>query len=107
VEVERLSFVLLRRPPDAPDYPAERREEIQEQHLAHLAELHERGVLLLAGPFDDQPDESLRGLCVFTTSVDETRGLMARDPAVLAGRLAADVMSWWTARGSLPASESS
>ncbi len=107
MELERYTFVLLRRPPDAPDYPAERLDQIQEQHLAHLGELHARGVLLLAGPFEDQPDESLRGLCVFTTSLDETRELMANDPAVRAGRLAADVMSWWTARGSLPASGSS
>jgi Uncharacterized protein conserved in bacteria len=81
--------------------------EIQEQHLAHLAELHERGVLLLAGPFGDQPDESLRGLCVMTTSVSETRALMANDPAVKAGRLVPEVMCWWTAPGSLPASGSS
>ena len=93
--------------PDAPGYPEARLDEIQAQHLAHLAELHARGVLLLAWPFDDQPDETLRGLCVFTTGVDETRELMARDPAVLAGRLAPEVMSWWTARGSLPASGSS
>jgi hypothetical protein len=59
-------------------------------------------VLLLAGPFADQPDESLRGLCVFTTSIAETRALMSEDPAVVAGRLVADVMSWWTLRGSLP-----
>ena len=70
MELERYTFVLLRRPPDAPDYPEERLDEIQEQHLAHLAELHERGVLLLAGPFGDQPDESLRGLCVLTTGVE-------------------------------------
>ena len=107
MELERYTFVLLRRPPDAPDYPEARLDEIQEQHLAHLAELHERGVLLLAGPFGDQPDEALRGLCVFTTGVGETRQLMARDPAVLAGRLAPEVMSWWTAPGSLPASGSS
>jgi uncharacterized protein YciI len=107
IDLERYTFVLLRRPADAPDYPEERLDEIQKQHLAHLAELRECGVLLLAGPFGDQPDESLRGLCVLTTGVDETRELMARDPAVLAGRLAADVMSWWTARGSLPASGSS
>jgi uncharacterized protein YciI len=107
MDLERYTFVLLRRPPDATDYPEERLNEIQEQHLAHLGELHRRGVLLLAGPFDDQPDESLRGLCVLTTGVDETRELMARDPAVLAGRLVVDVMSWWTARGSLPASGSS
>jgi uncharacterized protein len=107
VELERYTFVLLRRPPDAPDYTDERLDEIQEQHLAHLAELGERGVLLLAGPFADRPDESLRGMCVLTTSLDETRQVMARDPAVVAGRMVADVMSWWMSRGSLPASGSS
>ena len=73
--------------------PEERLDEIQEQHLAHLADLHERGVLLLAGPFGDQPDESLRGLCVMTTGVSETRALMANDPAVKAGRLVPEVMT--------------
>ena len=48
MELERFTFVLLRRPADAPEYPDERLDEIQEQHLAHLAELRERGVLLLA-----------------------------------------------------------
>jgi uncharacterized protein YciI len=102
VELERYTFVLLRRPPNAPDYTEERLDEIQQQHLGHLQELRERGVLLLSGPLGDQPDESLRGLCVLTTGVEETRELMAQDPAVLAGRLVADVMSWWTAPGSLP-----
>ena len=107
VELERYTFVLLRRPPDAPDYPEERLNEIQREHLAHLGELHRRGVLLLSGPFGDQPDASLRGLCVLTTGIEETRELMANDPAVRAGRLVADVMSWWTAAGSLPKSASS
>jgi len=107
VELERYTFVLLRRPPDEPDFTDERLNEIQEQHLAHLAELHKRGVLLLAGPFGDRPDESLRGMCVLTTGLDETRQVMARDPAVVARRMVADVMSWWTPRGSLPASGSS
>jgi uncharacterized protein YciI len=107
VELERYSFVLLRRPANAPDYPEERLDELQEQHLAHLASLHERGVLVLAGPFGDRTDESLRGLCVFRLSLEETREVMARDPSVRAGRMTPDVMSWWTARGSLPASGSS
>jgi hypothetical protein len=107
VELERYTFVLLRRPRDAPDYAEERLGEIQEQHLAHLHELHERGMLLLSGPFDDQPDESLRGLCVFRVGLEEARELMANDPAVVAGRLAPEVMSWWTRPGSLPASGSS
>ena len=107
MELKRYTFVLLRRPPNAPDYPEERLDQIQEQHLAHLGQLRERGVLLLSGPFGDQPDESWRGLCVLTTSIDESRELMSQDPAVLAGRLVPDVLSWWTPRGSLPASGSS
>ena len=105
MDLERYSFVLLRRPPDAPDYAEERRDELQEQHLAHLASLRERGVLLLAGPFGDRPDESLRGLCVLNTSLEETRELMSQDPSVVAGWLSPLVMSWWTLRGSLPASD--
>ena len=107
MDLERFSFVLLRRPDDAPDYPEARLDELQEQHLAHLASLHARGVLVLAGPFGDRTDESLRGFCVFRLSLEETREVMAQDPSVRAGRMTPDVMSWWTARGSLPASESS
>jgi uncharacterized protein YciI len=106
VELERYSFVLLRRPPDAPDYPEARLDELQEQHIAHLASLHERGVLLLAGPFGDRTDESLRGLCIFRLGLEETRDVMSQDPSVRAGRMTPDVMSWWTAPGSLPASAS-
>ena len=107
MNLERFTFVLLRRPAGAPDYPEERLQEIQQQHLAHLGELHERGVLLLSGPFDDQPDESLRGLCVLSLGIDEARAEMEHDPAVRAGRLVADVMSWWTHAGSLRPSGSS
>jgi uncharacterized protein YciI len=99
MDLERFSFVLLRRPPDAPDLAEERLNEIQQQHLAHLDSLGERGVLLLAGPFDDQLDESLRGFCLFDAPLEEARAVMANDPAVRAGRLAADVMSWWTPTG--------
>jgi uncharacterized protein YciI len=105
-DLERFSFVLLRRPDDAREYTDERLEELQEQHIAHLSSLHERGVLLLAGPFGDRTDESLRGLCILSTSLEETRELMAHDPSVLAGRMAPDVMSFWTLPGSLPASAS-
>ena len=81
MDLERYTFVLLRRPADAPDYPDERLDELQEQHLAHLQSLRDRGVLLLAGPFRDQPDVSLRGLCLLA-SLEETRALMADDPSV-------------------------
>jgi len=101
VELESFTFVLLRRPPDAPAHPEEQLAEIQAGHLANLARLRERGLLLLAGPFSDQPDESLRGLCIFRCGLEETRSLMAADPAVQAGRLVADVMTWSTPAGAL------
>ncbi len=107
MDLERFTFVLRRRPADAPDYPDERRDELQEQHLAHLPSLRDRGVLLLAGPIRDQSDESLRGLCVLTTSLEETRAPPADDPSVRARRLAPEITSWLTHRGSLPGSESS
>ena len=106
MDLESFTFVLLRRPTDAPDFPEERLDELQEHHLAHLQSLRDRGALLLAGPFRDQPDESLRGLCVLTTSLEETRALMADDPSVRARWLAPEIMSWLTYRGSLPTSDS-
>jgi uncharacterized protein YciI len=74
---------------------------LQEQHLAYLDDLAAQGKLVGAGPFSDQPDESLRGLCFYGTSVEEARTLAAQDPSVRAGRLTVDVMTWWTRKGSV------
>ena len=95
------AFVLLRRPANAPDLPDAELDRIQEQHLAHLAAMATAGKLVGAGPFSDQDDESLRGLCFYATSVEEARELAGRDPAVHAGRLEVDVMTWWTKEGSV------
>ena len=101
MELDRLTLVLLRRPVDAPDYPPERLDEIQRQHLAHLDSLYRQGALAAAGPFGDQSDESLRGLCLFRTGIEETRALVAQDPAVRAGRLELDVLTWYHPKGSV------
>lgn len=101
MDVERYTFVLLRRPADAPALPEEELEAIQAEHLAYLAAMKKRGVLAVAGPFDDQPDEAWRGFCLYVTELEETRALADGDPAVQAGRLAVDVFSWWTAKGAV------
>ena len=100
-ELESLTLVLLRRPPDAPDLPEERLDEIQAQHLAHLREMADRGALVASGPFGDQPDESLRGMCLYRTDLEETRRLAERDPAVRARRLAVDILTWWFPAGTV------
>jgi uncharacterized protein YciI len=107
VELESFAFVLLRSGPNANAFSPAELEHYQAAHLAHLEAMTKAGKLAGAGPFSDQPDESLRGLCIFATSLEETRALMADDPSVRAGRMAPEIMRWLTHRGSLPGSESS
>ena len=101
MELESYTFVLLKRGPRAAEYSGEELDRLQEQHLAHLRAMTEQGHLLIAGPFSEQPDESLRGFCLYRTDLEETRRLAESDPSVQAGRMAVDVMTWWTKRGSL------
>jgi uncharacterized protein YciI len=102
MELDSYSFVLLKRGTRAAEFTDEELEVLQSQHLAHLAAMTEQGHLVLAGPFSDQPDETLRGFCLYRTDVEETRRLAESDPSVQAGRMAVDVMGWWTKKGSLP-----
>jgi uncharacterized protein YciI len=100
-EFESYSFVLLRRGPRALEFSDEELEVLQAQHLAHLAAMSERGVLALAGPFSEQADETMRGFCLYRTDLEETRRLAESDPSVKAGRMAVEIMTWWTTPGSL------
>jgi uncharacterized protein YciI len=101
VELDAYTFVLLRRGPRAADYTDEELEEIQAGHLAFLDQMHEQGNLLLSGPFRDQDDETKRGFCVYRTGLDETRRLTEGDPAIKAGRMTAELMTWLTRKGAL------
>jgi uncharacterized protein YciI len=97
--MDRFSLVLLRRPPDPPELSDEESDALQERHLAHLRAMRARGAMATAGPFRDQQDESLRGLCLYRTSLEEARELAGQDPAVRAGRLAVDVLTWLAPAG--------
>jgi uncharacterized protein len=101
VELERYTFVLLRRGPRAHEFSEEELDRLQQAHLAHLAEMGERGVMPVAGPFSEQPDETWRGFCLYTVELDEARRLAESDPSVRAGRMAVECFNWWTKKGSL------
>lgn len=101
MELDSFSFVLLRRPDEPTEYAEGELARIQQAHLAHLSDLSDRGVMRLAGPFDGQPDESWRGMCIFACDPDEARRLMDEDPAVRAGRLEPVVWRWFTVKGAL------
>jgi uncharacterized protein len=98
-ELEPHVICLLRAAPGRPELPDAELDAIQDRHVAYQQRLRADGKIAAAGPFSDQPDESWRGLTIYTTSLDEARALAADDPAVRAGRLVVDVFQWWTPRG--------
>jgi uncharacterized protein YciI/quercetin dioxygenase-like cupin family protein len=69
-------------------------DELQEQHLAHLASMFERGALAVAGPVGRDDDDEVRGLCLYRSGIDEATALASADPAVQAGRLAVEARVW-------------
>jgi uncharacterized protein len=56
------------------------------------------------GPVRDQPDQALRGLAIFTVgSLARATELARTDPAVLAGVLEVEAMTWWCRPGTMTA----
>ena len=100
-EVDEYTLVLLYRGTNPPVLDDEESDRLQRQHQGHLQALKRSGALLLSGPFIDQPDETLRGLCVYRTDVDESRHLAESDPAVRRGRLRVVAFKWYTHKGDL------
>jgi uncharacterized protein YciI len=95
-ELERFELVLLKRPAESPQLSEAEVDRIQALHLGHLGAMAAAGHMVIAGPFDEQPDESLRGLGLYQTgSLDRTRALAEDDPAVRAGVIEVDVMYFY------------
>ena len=101
VEFDVYTVVVLRRPAGAPDMSDAELDELQARHLAYRAELWRQGTIVVNGPFDEQSDESFRGMSIFACDPVEAARLSDGDPSVAAGRLAYDVMEWWVRAGAL------
>jgi uncharacterized protein YciI len=102
MELEAFELVILRLPVDARTYDDETLDRIQSEHLAYLASLRAEGRIVTNGPVLEQPDELMRGLAFYRTgSLEEARRLAEQDPAVVAGRLEVEVMTWWCPAGTM------
>ncbi len=79
MEFDRFSIALLVLCPDRPRLDKEAEAELQDAHMAHLADLHEAGYLLAAGPLLGGSDEAFRGgwchgaRCTFLTRASPAR----------------------------------
>jgi uncharacterized protein len=100
-QMETYYLVMLMKGPKWTPDTSPALEQLQKDHLAHLRKLALAGKLVLAGPLTD--GGTIRGLGVFKAgSLEEARALEADDPAVKAGRLAAEVHPWMVQKGILP-----
>jgi len=99
---DELVLVRLVRPDGWAPLPADDAVAVQDAHLAAVADLHDRGLLLAAGPADGA-DERVRGFAVMVCGLEEAQELWAQDPAVLAGRFVAECTRWLVPAGTVVA----
>lgn len=72
---------------------------LQEEHLAYLGDLYQKGIINLNGPTGGEGD--IRGFSVYNVATIEQAFEYAKnDPMVKAGRLVIEAHPWWLAKGS-------
>ena len=103
MEFDRWTVLFLLRRDDAPELDEKAGDTLQDAHLAYLARLHGEGPFAAAGPVEGSPDPKVVGICLYRVGAHEARSLAQADPAVQAGRLRVDVLSWSVPRGALAA----
>ena len=102
MNLEEFQLVMLIRPGSAPEFSEAEAAALQREHLDYYAGLRRGGQVVTNGPVLDQPDERLRGLAFFRVgSVAEAREIASADPAVRAGRLGVEAMTWWCPAGTM------
>jgi uncharacterized protein YciI len=98
MEFDRFCVGFLTTKPGVPKRSDADDEAIQDAHMAHLADLHEEGRLLAAGPLSNG---HYRGLLLFDTDVGTAERIMSTDPAVVAGWFEVTVIPWMVPAGAL------
>jgi uncharacterized protein len=102
MEFDQYTVVLLLTPADPPQLSEAEAERLQDAHLSHLADLHDRGVLLAAGPVGDPGSRRhYRGLSILRCTPDEALRLKGEDPAVQAGVFELVAMPWMLPAGAI------
>jgi uncharacterized protein YciI len=98
MQFEEYTIALLLLRPDAPELGERAAAELQDRHMAHLADLHDAGQLLAAGPVFDP---KLRGLSILNVRPEDALGLKDLDPGVIAGRFSVQVARWMVPGGAM------
>ena len=100
MEFDRYELIILRSVAGAKEPTKEEHKTLMEGHLGHFRKMAAAGKLKVCGPFGDQDDKTAEGLCLYQVgSVAEARKLAEEDPAVKAGQLRVEVMTWYCQKG--------
>lgn len=98
-EFEQFFMVVLSAGPKRTDEITDEVTERQAAHMEHLTDMHNDGLLVLAGPFGDSGGGGMLVLRVET--MEQAQALMDNDPHVKAGWLKAEIRPWLTQKGKL------
>jgi len=98
MDFDHYTVVLLILRDDAPALSETEAAALQDAHMAHLADLHETGHLVAAGPL---MDEHFRGLSILNVSPEQARELKGAEPAVRAGKYDIEVLPWLVPSGAV------
>lgn len=103
MQFDRYTITLLILRPDAPRLADDALSALQDEHMSHLADLHEAGYLLAAGPLLGANDRTFRGLSIWRAGPDQVRDFIEEypDPAVTAGRFRVEVLPWMVLSGAM------
>ena len=101
MEFDQFTVCLLILNLDGPDFTEDELDQLQDAHMAHLADLHDQGVLLAAGPTLGPDDRKYRGFAIFGVDAERALALHNSDPAVVAGRYVTEVIPWLVPRGAM------
>lgn len=102
MDFDSYTVVLLVTPDDPPQLTDDEAVRLQDAHLSHLAELHDRGMLLAAGPLGDASGRRYyRGLSILRCEPEEALRLKGNDPAVQAGVFELVAMPWRLPAGAM------
>jgi uncharacterized protein YciI len=84
----------LRRSPERKEITKAEAERIQSAHMANIHKMGSQGILVAAGPFDDQP-RTISGIFVFKIgSLAAAKKTADQDPTVIEHRNTAEVYAW-------------
>ena len=98
MDFDRYTITLLIHRADGAHLDPQAATDLQDAHMRHLADLHERGYLVAAGPLSD---DTFRGLSILNVDPDRARELKEADPAVRAGIYSIKAIPWIVPAGAM------